>query len=118
AGKLKSIEASTAFLAAAPRDSWPARGHGATGDAPDYAPATGRTALADGERDRLAARLDELAASLVGGALFKHLFSLLTSELPDRKPTFAFVARDGEQRHVHEYAPTRCGFEAVAPDGD
>jgi Beta-lactamase superfamily domain len=115
AGKLKTIEPSTAFLATAPRESWPARGH-STGAAPDYSPATGRRALADGELARLAARLDELAGSLVGGPLFKHLFSLLTSELPDRAPSFVFVARDGDAHHRFVYAPTRCRFEPLPAD--
>jgi hypothetical protein len=116
AGKLAAIEPSTAFLATAPRETWPARGRTATGDVPDYAPATGRRELTDDELARLPARLDELAGSLVGGALFKSLFSLLASELPGRAPTFAFVVRTGpggEDRLGFEYAPTRCRFAPV-----
>jgi len=115
AGKLKAIEPSTPFLAAAPRETWPSRGHG-TGAAPDYSPATGRRELADGELDRLAARLTELAGSLVGGPLFKHLFSLLTTEAADRAPSFVFVARDGERHHGFVYAPTGCRFERLPAD--
>lgn len=114
AGRLKAIEPSTAFLAAAPRDRWPSRARTAAGDPPDYTPATGRHELAGDELDRLAARLSELAGSLVGGPLFKNLCSLLASELPDRAPTFALVARSGEHRHAFEYVPTRCAFEPVA----
>lgn len=113
AGKLKAIEPATAFLATTPRETWPARSQG-KGAVPDYAPATGRRELEGGELDRLAARLEEFAGALVGGPLFKNLFSLLASELPDRAPTFAFVARSGEDRHVFEYAPTRCAFAPVA----
>ena len=118
AGKLKAIEPSAAFLAAAPRDTWPSRARVATGDPPDYTPATGRRELPADDLGRLAAQLAGFAGSLVGGPLFKNLFSLLSTELGDRKPTFAFVARSGDQRHVFEYAPTRCAFELMAPRGD
>src|ERR1044071_2995581 len=46
AGKLKAIEPSAAFLAAAPRETWPSRARGAAGEPPDYTPATGRRELA------------------------------------------------------------------------
>jgi hypothetical protein len=117
AGKLKAIEPSTAFLAAAPRDTWPSRARNAGGEPPDYTPATGRRELADDELARLAAQLTDLAGSLVGGPLFKGLFSLLTTELVDRKPTFAFVARAGEHHHVFEYVATQCGFVPAHTDG-
>lgn len=121
AGKLKAIESSAPFLATAPRDTWPSRDRrvpgAAPGATPDYAPATGQPALAAGELDRLAARLDELAASLVGGTLFRSLCSLLASELPDRAPTFVIIARSGADRHGFAYAPTRCAFEPIAADG-
>jgi hypothetical protein len=35
----------------------------------------------------------------------------------DRKPTFAFVARSREDRHVFEYVPTRCEFAPAHTDG-
>jgi hypothetical protein len=38
------------------------------------------------------------------------LMSLLASELPDRKPTFALVVRHGDACTVFEYAPTACDF--------
>jgi hypothetical protein len=116
ANKLKAIEPSTPFLTTAPRDSWPSRDRTGTGEPPDYAPATGRRELVAGDLDRLHARLNELAASLVGGTLFKSLYSLLASELPDRKLTFVVLARSGGDHHAFEYAPTRCTFERVAGD--
>jgi hypothetical protein len=117
ANKLKAIEPSTAFLTTTPRDTWPSRAKLGTGAAPDYAPATGHRELAAGELDRLAARLTELAASLVGGALFKNLCSLLANELPDRTTSFAVLARSGADRHAFAYAPTRCTFEPIAGAG-
>jgi len=116
ANKLNAIEPSTPFLTTAPREAWPSRKKLDAGAPPDYAPATGRRTLVEGELDELGARLGALAASLVGGALFKSLFSLLASELPDRKPTFVIVARSGDDRHVFEYVPARCAFERVADD--
>ena len=116
AGKLKAIEPSAAFLTTAPRQAWPSRARVATGEVPDYAPATGRTELSADERGRLPARLAELAAALVGGTLFRSLHSLLASELPGRRLTFALVVRDGDTRRAYEYVPTRCDFEQVAPD--
>jgi hypothetical protein len=116
ANKLKAIEASTPFLTTAPREAWPSRAKSAKlADAPDYQPATRRRELTADERARLPGQLDELAATLVGGDVFKSLFSLLVSEVPDgRKPTFALALRDGERREVYEYAPERCAFTAVA----
>ncbi|HEX2691896.1 MAG TPA: MBL fold metallo-hydrolase [Kofleriaceae bacterium] len=117
ANKLRAIEPSAPFLAAAPRDLWPVRGWTTGGDVPDYAPATGHRALAAGEIDRLRARLGELAGALVGGPLFKSLHSLLASELPDRTPTFVVLARSGAHQHGFAYAPTRCAFEPVEAEG-
>jgi len=114
ANKLKAIEPSTPFLAAAPRDSWPVRGWATTGEVPDYAPATGQRELAAGDLERLHARLTEFAAALVGGPVFKSLHSLLASELPERTPTFAVIVRSGAGRHGFAYAPTRCTFEPIA----
>lgn len=116
ANKLKAIEPSTPFLAAAPRDSWPMRGWTTAGDVPDYAPATGHRELPAGDLDRLHARLTELAASLVGGPLFKSLHSLLAGELPDRAATFVVLARSGAHHRGFAYAPTRCTFEPVAAE--
>jgi hypothetical protein len=108
-GKLHKVEPAQPFLAAQPRESWPSRVR-AAGELRDYAPATGRRSLADGEVDRLRVRLDELAGSLVGGRVFSGLCSLLVSECGERRPTFAFCLRDGERRRVLEYALDACKF--------
>lgn len=114
ANKLKAIEASAPFLAAAPRETWPSRQKLDAGDVPDYEPATARKALTDDEHARLEARLAELAGSLVGGTLFKSMWSLLATELPDRAPTFVVLARDGGQRLGYAYDPASCRFEPLA----
>jgi hypothetical protein len=108
-GKLLKVEAAQPWLATAPRESWPSRAKAAV-DARDYAPATGRRELATGELDRLRARLAELAGSLVGGAVFRGLASLLVSECGDRRASFCFALRDGAERRLFEYAPDACAF--------
>ncbi|MDB4954416.1 MAG: fold metallo-hydrolase [Myxococcales bacterium] len=105
--KLKSVESSTSFLTTAPADTWPSRGKAQT-EVRDFAPATGRRELPD--LDRLRAALDELARSMVGGPLFKSLFSLLAPEAPDRKLTFAFVLRNDHAPIAFEYDPNACTF--------
>jgi hypothetical protein len=118
AGKLKAIEAATPFLTTAPREAWPSRAKaGSASDLPDFTPATGRRALADADAQRLVRRLDELAGALVGGTLFKSMFSLLASELGERKPTFVLLARHGDTRTAYEYEPTRCTFTQVDDAG-
>jgi hypothetical protein len=118
-GRLKRVEDKAPFLETAPAETWPSRTKTDEGEVPDYAPATGRKDVTNEERAELEALLGELAASLVGGAIFKGLCSLLVSELPDRAPTFAFVVRSGEddQRSVYEYAPTACAFKRAASEG-
>jgi hypothetical protein len=85
---------------------------------PDYAPATGRKDVTSEERAELEVLLGELAGSLVGGAIFKSLCSILVSEVPDRAPTFALVVRSGEddQRSAYEYVPTACAFRSGQSD--
>jgi hypothetical protein len=117
AGKLHKVESAQPFLATAARDSWPSRAK-AAGEPRDYAPATGRRALDAGELDRLRTRLAELAGSLVGGAVFRGLASLLASECGDRRPTFALVVRDDGARRCFEYAPHACAFSEGAADAE
>src|SRR3569832_2541488 len=106
----------TPWRGAQPRTVWPSRAKAPT-DVPEYEPATGRRQLAPGERERRAAQLDELAGSLVGGALFRGLHSVLATECGDRLPTFAIVARDGDQRRAFEYRANECRFvPAARPD--
>ena len=50
--RLAKVEESTPFLGVAPRAQWPARGRILRADTPDYAPATGRRDLADGDAER------------------------------------------------------------------
>jgi hypothetical protein len=117
AGKLHKVEPAQPFLATRPRETWPSRAR-TGGEIRDYAPATGRCALEDGGIDRLRARLGELAGALVGGAVFRGLCSLLVSECGERRPTFAFSLRDGDRRHVLEYAPDACAFVDGAEDAE
>ncbi|MGE5181495.1 MAG: MBL fold metallo-hydrolase [Acidobacteriota bacterium] len=107
AGKLAKVEDRTAWLATAPRDTWPSRAKAQVA-VQDYAPATGRRGFE--EVERLRARLDELAGNLVGGALFRNLMSLLASECDGKQATFAVVARTGDGRIVMEYDPAGCRF--------
>ena len=113
-GKLQKVEAAQPFLSTPPRETWPKRGRGG-GELRDYDPATSRT-LAAGELDRLRARLDEFAGTLVGGGVFRGLHSLLDSECGDRRPTFAFALRDGDTRHLFEYSPSTCTFIETSGD--
>jgi hypothetical protein len=116
--KLVRVDDTAPFLAAQPRDAWPARAKlAAPGAPPDYTPATGRRELAPGELDRLRAGLADLAGALFGGSLFRSLCSLLASEALElgRRPTFAFALRDGDARHVFAYAPNLCAFEPGEP---
>lgn len=108
-GKLASVEMEQPWLGAQPRDLWPSRAKAPT-EIPDYAPATGRRSLGAGELAKLAVQLDELAGSLVGGGLFRGLHSVLATECGERLPTFAIVARDGDQRRAFEYRATECRF--------
>jgi hypothetical protein len=112
--RLKRVLEDTPFLTTAPSETWPRRGEG--GDkheaTPDYAPATGRREMNNGDNELLERRLQELAGSLVGGTIFKGLYSLLHDPAMDRIPTFALALRDdrGDERRVYEYAPSACAF--------
>ncbi len=112
AGKLAKVDPATPWLQTPPRDSWPSRGKAAV-EARDYAPACGRR---DVDVKRLRARLDELAGSLVGGALFKNLMSLLATEGGERRPTFALALRTTGDPIVVEHDPAACAFRDGAAD--
>src|SRR5262249_31193720 len=60
-------------------------------------------------------RLEQLAEALVGGPLFKSLYSLLLPEARGRVATFALALRDGDQRDalVYAYHPNACLFDRV-----
>src|SRR5262249_42013355 len=103
----------TPFIKTAPPESWPARGHASDNgtSVPDYAPATGRHEMQNGDKELLEQRLQDFAGSLVGGTIFKGLYSLLQDQTNGRIPTFALALQDGDgERLVYEYAPSACAF--------
>lgn len=111
-GKLDKIEPHAPWLATEAPETWPDRTpRPAPSPVPDFEPATGKKQLAPGELDELARRLDDFAGTLVGGNVFKNLCSLLATEHP--RPTFAFVARDGDARHAFVYDLPACRFQRV-----
>jgi hypothetical protein len=120
--RLVRVDPSTDFLATEPRDAWPSREPAPLPTSPDgptlpdFAPGSGARGLARGDLARLEAGLNELAAALVGGPLFRCLHSLMAGESEGRRPTFAFALRDGARRHVFEYVPSACAFRRVAVD--
>ena len=113
--RLKRVLDNTPFLATASPETWPSREKSDTPAAVDYAPATGRREMDEGEYALLEQRLQEFAGALVGGGVFRSLYSLLRAQMNGRKPTFAFVVRSGktakaEDRRVYEYVPSSCTF--------
>jgi hypothetical protein len=106
-GKLKQLDKAQPFLATEPAETWPSREKLPRRQLPDYAPATGRT---DADLGELARELDRLAGAVFGGGLFRSLCSMLPAEAPDRRLTFAIVARHGDTAGVFEYVPTECCF--------
>src|SRR5262249_40860294 len=115
--RLKRVFDDTPFLTTAPPATWPMRGpmpdkKVETAAVPDYAPATGRCEMANGDNELLDQRLQEFAASLVGGTIFKGLYSLLDDQETGRIPTCAIALRDGggDHRRVYEYVPSACRF--------
>jgi hypothetical protein len=120
AGGVKRVVPDTSFLTTPRREAWPSRARSEDGKRegiPDYAPATGRREIAPEDREALREGLGGLAASLVGGTIFKGLCSLLEDAAPGRTPTFAVVLRHGEDdaRLVFEYVPSACAFTRVEP---
>jgi Beta-lactamase superfamily domain len=113
--RLTKIDESTSFLETQPRERWPVRGRRVPAHVPDYAPATGRRSLNDGDDALLREGLDRLAVGLVGGFLFRSLHSILAVEAQGRKPTFALVLRHGSEGStaVFEYDPSACAFVPV-----
>jgi hypothetical protein len=128
-GAIKRVVPDTSFLATARAETWASRARsddGKVAGVPDYAPATGRRELGAAEREALEKGFDELAASLVGGTIFKGLSSLLEDAVPGRAPTFAVVLRQrpGEAERetgtdgdplVFEYQPSACAFARIEP---
>lgn len=114
--RLVRVDASTDFLATEPRDAWPSREPAQLATLPDFAPASGARALGRGDLPRIEEGLHELACALVGGPLFRCLYSMMAGESEGRRPTFAFALRDGARRHVFEYVPSACVFRRVDVD--
>lgn len=114
--RLVRVDASTDFLATEPRETWPSREQAQLSTLPDFTPASRARALGRGELARIEAGLAELASALVGGPLFRCLHSMMAGESDGRRPTFAFVLRDGPRRHVFEYVPSACAFHRVDVD--
>ena len=117
-GKLKKVDAEAPFLRTAARQEWPTRAKNESEPARDYGPATGRRDLDDGDRASLQRSLDELAAAMVGGTVFRGLHSLLEDTVEGRAPTFALVLRHGadDERLVYAYVPSACTFEKGVAD--
>src|SRR5207248_7794285 len=68
--RITSIDSAAPFLATAPLPEWPSRGRRVDTHIEDYAPATDRHHLGEGDVERLHEALDELAQGLIGGILF------------------------------------------------
>ena len=112
-GRLKRVvEDAAPFLSTPSPATWPSRARAEVATIPDYAPATGRRALEEAEREQLKAGLSEFAASLVGGTIWKGLHSLLEDAVEGHTPTFALVLRHGADgvTLVYEYVPSECAF--------
>jgi L-ascorbate metabolism protein UlaG (beta-lactamase superfamily) len=101
--RLRQVLESAPFLSTPSDESWPSR-EKTDGEIPDYSPATG---LREIHINDMEPALNELAGSLVGGTLWRSLHSLYDEE---HKATFAFVLRNGGERHVYEYVPEECRF--------
>jgi len=84
----------------------------------DFAPASGRTTLADGELAILREELDRFAAGLYGGRIFRSLHAMQEAEIGDREPTFAMVLRadDSGGAYVFAYSSQDCAFVPVECD--
>lgn len=113
--RLTQVDKQTPFLGTVP--GWPSRAKVPmpAGSLPDYAPATGRRELAEGDAERLREGLAEFAGALLGSGVFRSLYSLPQAETGGCAPTFAFVLRSGDNRRalVFEYNPSACTFDRV-----
>jgi hypothetical protein len=128
--QVKRVEKQSPFLGTTAPNTWPIRDKAPRGELPDYEPATGHRELTSAARAQLQQRLDEFAGALVGGGLFRSLYSLLEIEGQGKKGTFAFVLRqtpsqtpaqadsdsdkDSSQSLVFVYNPTACSFDLTA----
>jgi hypothetical protein len=117
-GRLLGVDEATPFVRTRPREEWPPRKRRPGVATVDYAPASGRRVCSSDDRRELETTLDAFAGTLVGGATFRSLHSLLCGEARGRRVTFAFALRhDGGERLVFEYEPSGCRFRSVdCPD--
>jgi hypothetical protein len=115
---VKRVEKQAPFLQTAPPNTWPLREKTPMTEFPDYEPATGRLTLTADELAELGPRLNEFAGVLLGGRMFKNLYSLLDIEGGGRMGTFVFVLRqgDGIAPLVYMYNPSACSFELTPVD--
>jgi hypothetical protein len=112
---VKKVDKHAPFLTTTAPNTWPLRDKAPMTTLPDYTPASGRREISADELPLLQQRLDEFAGALVGGGLFRNLYSMLEIEGQGRKGTFALVLRQGEQASlVYAYNPSACTFDAVA----
>jgi hypothetical protein len=116
ANRLKKVEPRTPFLTVEPPERWPERANDTSVPTQDYAPATGRRALAPGQRAELEAGLCELAGAMVGGELFRGLCTLQEDELPGKTLSFAFRLRDDDAPLAYLYQPSACAFVPTEAD--
>lgn len=107
---LHDVTDDTPFLSTAPRADWPSRSKQTSAVVPDYQPATQRYEMSAADVQALRGRLQELAEALIGGQLFRGLYSLLGVELTGYKCTFALVIRHAERAAVFEYNANACAF--------
>ncbi len=113
--RLKGVDDDTPFLHLAPKATWPSRAIVPMTTFPDYQPATGKKGIGTDEVELLKRRLTEFAGCLLGGVVFKGLYSMLSVEAMGRMHTFAFVLRQdpGQKPLVFEYNPNGCTFDSV-----
>jgi len=116
--RLRRAYDDTSFLTTAPADTWTSRSKTETAETLDYAPATGRREMKNGDYELLEQRLQEFAGTLVGGSIFRGLHSLVHDDAKGRIPSFAFVIRDGrnDEMRVYEFIASDCAFVRGAAD--
>jgi hypothetical protein len=110
--RVTGVTESAPFLRTAPRAQWPDRTYKPLEVKPaPPEPASGRTELRAGELDELKERLAAFADFLYGSPLFRGLYSLTPTQLPQNvKAAFAICAMSGETDHVFEYEPAAGRF--------
>ncbi|MCB9706777.1 MAG: MBL fold metallo-hydrolase [Myxococcales bacterium] len=115
-GELVGLEDEAPFVAALPRERWPARDYrpGIAAVA-EYGPASGERGFDERRLGELFAGLDDLARHLYGGALFRALMALDPGECGGRLPAIALRLRQDPAGAalVLRYDPSACCFRQV-----